>query len=60
MKFHTTLQSNGKTATGIEIPPEVIEKLGAGKKPAVKVTVNGYTYRSTVARSRPPMTSQPR
>ncbi|MDQ2698806.1 MAG: DUF1905 domain-containing protein, partial [Actinomycetota bacterium] len=35
--------------TGIEVPPEVIEALGAGRKPPVKVTVNGYEYRSTVA-----------
>jgi bacteriocin resistance YdeI/OmpD-like protein/uncharacterized protein DUF1905 len=49
MKFKTTLRSAGKTATGIEIPPEVIAELGAGKKPAVKVTLNGFTYRSTVA-----------
>jgi hypothetical protein len=47
--FETTLLQGGKTATGIKIPPEIIEKLGAGKKPAVKVTINGFTYRSTVA-----------
>ena len=35
--------------TGIEVPPEVIEALGAGRKPPVNVTVNGYSYRSTVA-----------
>lgn len=35
--------------TGIEVPPEVIEALGAGKKPPVVVTVNGYEYRNTVA-----------
>ena len=35
--------------TGIEVPPEVIEALGAGKQPPVVVTVNGYEYRSTVA-----------
>ena len=35
--------------TGIEVPPEVIEALGAGRKPPVVVTVNGYEYRSTVA-----------
>lgn len=35
--------------TGIEVPAEVIEALGAGRKPAVVVTVNGYEYRSTVA-----------
>ena len=42
------LQS-GRTATGIQVPEEVVEALGAGRRPAVKVTVNGYTYRSTVA-----------
>ena len=47
--FKTTLLQAGKTATGIKIPEEIIEKLGAGKKPAVKVTINGFTYRSTVA-----------
>lgn len=35
--------------TGIEVPPDVIEALGAGRKPPVNVTVNGYAYRSTVA-----------
>jgi hypothetical protein len=48
-KFKTILLQAGKTATGIKIPDEVIEKLGAGKKPPVKVTINGFTYRSTVA-----------
>lgn len=48
--FRTTLQLHGKNATGIEIPPEVIQELGSGKKPAVTVTLDGsYTYRSTVA-----------
>jgi hypothetical protein len=47
--FKTVLLQSGKTATGIKIPPEIIEKLGAGKKPPVKVTINGFTYRSTVA-----------
>lgn len=41
--------TSGKTATGIVIPDEIIEKLNAGKKPPIKVTLNGYTYRSTVA-----------
>ena len=39
----------GKTALGFEIPPEVVESLGAGKRPPVRVTINGYTYRNTVA-----------
>jgi hypothetical protein len=49
MKFHTTLKQSDGTATGIVIPDEVIEALGAGKKPPVTLKVNGYAYRSTVA-----------
>ena len=49
MKFQTVLQLNGKTATGIEVPPEIVEALGTGKRPAVTVTIGSYSYRSTVA-----------
>jgi hypothetical protein len=49
VRFRTTIQQSGKTATGIQVPAEVIEALGGGKRPAVTVTINGYTYRSTVA-----------
>ena len=49
MRFHTTILQGGKTAAGIEIPAEVVESLGAGKRPPVTVTINGYSYRSTVA-----------
>ncbi len=48
MRFATTVLMMGKN-TGIEVPPEVIEALGAGKKPPVIVSVNGYEFRSTVA-----------
>ena len=49
MTFKTILLAAGKTATGIGIPAEIVEQLGAGKKPPVKVTINGYSYRNTVA-----------
>jgi hypothetical protein len=49
MRFRTTLLLGGKTATGICIPDEIVEGLGAGKRPPVRVTINGHTYRSTVA-----------
>jgi hypothetical protein len=49
MRFRATLESNGKTATGIHIPDEVVEALGSGRKPAVRVTIAGHTYRSTIA-----------
>ncbi len=49
MRFHTVVQLNGKTATGIPVPAEVGAGLGTRKRPSVRVTLNGYTYRSTVA-----------
>jgi hypothetical protein len=49
MRFRTTILQNDKTATGIRIPEEVMEAMGAGRRPPVNVTINGYTYRSTVA-----------
>jgi hypothetical protein len=49
VRFRTTIVQTGKTATGIRVPDEVVEALGAGKRPPVTVTLNGYTYRNTVA-----------
>jgi hypothetical protein len=49
MRFHTTILQAGGTATGIRIPDEIVESLGAGKRPPVRITINGYTYRNTVA-----------
>jgi hypothetical protein len=49
MRFSTTVELAGRTATGMEVPLAVVEALGAGRKPAVRVTVGGHTYRSTVA-----------
>ena len=49
MKFKAEVLSSGKTATGIRVPPEVVHALGASRKPAVRVRLNDYTYRSTVA-----------
>jgi len=48
-RIRTKLLSAGKTATGFEVPAKVVDGLGAGKRPPVRVTINGFTYRSTVA-----------
>jgi DNA-binding MarR family transcriptional regulator len=48
--FKTKIEKGrDKDVAGIVVPPEVVEALGNGKKPSVKITMNGYTYRSTVA-----------
>jgi hypothetical protein len=49
MQFTTKILLAGKTATGVEVPADVIEGLRGGKRPAVHVSINGYRYRSTVA-----------
>lgn len=49
MRFRTTLVLEGKTATGLLVPEEVVTALGRSRKPAVSVTLNGHSYRSTVA-----------
>ena len=48
-KFRTEILQAGKTATGIEVPAKVVESLDSGKRPKVRVTINGFTYRSSVA-----------
>ncbi|PZG13973.1 YdeI/OmpD-associated family protein [Nonomuraea aridisoli] len=49
MRFRCTIEPARKTATGFEVPAEVVEALGAGKRPAVTVTIGSHAYRSTVA-----------
>ena len=49
MRFTTTLDSAGGNAAGFRVPREVVEALGKGKRPPVVVTINGYSYRNTVA-----------
>jgi hypothetical protein len=48
--FSTTImQGESKNTAGISVPAEVMASLGGSKKPSVKVSLNGYTYRSTIA-----------
>jgi hypothetical protein len=49
MKFRAVLQLHGKTATGFEVPAEVVDGLGGGRRPAVQVTIGSHTWRSTIA-----------
>ncbi len=47
--FHTTLHQQGNNV-GIVVPDEVVAELGAGKRPLVKVTLNGeYEFTYTLA-----------
>jgi len=46
-EFDTTVTATGNN-TGIVVPDDVIQQLGAGRRPAVIVNINGYEYRNTV------------
>src|SRR5216117_4156887 len=48
-RFRAKVLLAGKTATGVEVPAKVVEGLGSTKRPLVRVTINGYTYRSAIA-----------
>ena len=47
LTFRATLQLDGKTATGIVVPDEIVDALGAGKRAPVDVTIGKHTYPST-------------
>jgi hypothetical protein len=49
VRFRTRILQSGKTATGIVVPDDVVEALGGGRRAKVELTINGYTYRSSLA-----------
>jgi uncharacterized protein DUF1905/bacteriocin resistance YdeI/OmpD-like protein len=49
VEFRTTIVQSGKTATGLQVPDDVVEALGGGKRPPVTVTLGDHAYRTTVA-----------
>lgn len=48
MRFDGELRLNGKTATGVPVPENVIEALGGGRRPQVTVSLNGYTFQTSL------------
>jgi hypothetical protein len=48
VSFTATVELHRATATGIEVPADVVEALGGGKRPAVVVGLGGYSYRTTI------------
>jgi len=46
--FTTIVTKDDKVnATGLPVPAEAVAAMGAGKKPKVLVSLNGYTYRAS-------------
>lgn len=49
MNFCTRILDAGDTEAKIEVPARIVEALGAGRQPHVRITINGYSYSDTVA-----------
>lgn len=49
MDFTAELQATGGTTTGFVVPDDVVEALGAGKRPKVVATVAGHAWRTSIA-----------
>ena len=49
MDFTTELEATGGKTTGFVVPDAVVDALGAGRRPKVAVTVNGHTWRTSIA-----------
>jgi hypothetical protein len=52
VSFRATILQAGKTATGIEVPAELVAELGTSRRPAVRATIAGHAYRTSVAMMR--------
>jgi hypothetical protein len=48
MKLRAKIQRNGREATGIQISPNDVNALGSSRRPPVRVTINGFTYRTSI------------
>ena len=48
MKFRSYVEPP-EPMRGLEVPAEVVEALGGGKRPAVTITINGHSWKSRVA-----------
>jgi hypothetical protein len=47
--FRATLRIEGRTATGVRVPPEAVRSLAAGRQPLVRVTIGDHYYSCKIA-----------
>jgi Bacteriocin-protection, YdeI or OmpD-Associated/Domain of unknown function (DUF1905) len=50
MKLTAELEATGGNTTGFRVPDEFVAELGGGGRPKIVATVNGYQWRSSIAR----------
>lgn len=50
MKLTAELEATGGRTTGFRVPDEFVTELGGGGRPKIVATVNGYQWRTSIAR----------
>ncbi|MET0419184.1 MAG: YdeI/OmpD-associated family protein [Actinoplanes sp.] len=50
MRLRAELQRTGGNTTGFQVPDDFVASLDGGGRPKVAVTVNGFTFRSSIAK----------
>jgi hypothetical protein len=50
MKLTAELQATGGNTTGFRVPDEFVAELGGGGRPKIVAAVNGYRWRTSIAR----------
>jgi hypothetical protein len=50
VRLTVELQRTGGATTGFQIPDAFVAELGGGGRPKVATTVNGFTFRSSIAK----------
>ena len=49
MKLTTTVERTGPTTACLVVPDDLVGSLGGGRRPPIKVTLNGFSYRTSIA-----------
>jgi hypothetical protein len=57
MKFRTCVEPR-EPMRGLEVPPEIVESLGQGKRPRVIIAINGHSWKSRIAIMRGPFSAR--
>jgi hypothetical protein len=50
MRLTAELEATGGNTTGFRVPDAVVAELGGGGRPKVVATINGYAWRTSIAR----------
>lgn len=48
MRLRAEIERTGRTSAGVVVPDECVTAMGPSRHPRVRVTLGGYTFRSSI------------